>query len=72
MNDEQDEGKSAFAITIGDIQQESIRLIRRRLNDEELETAIDQIDWGLSTGLDVVFKAAIDEAVEINRQLTGS
>ncbi len=62
-----DNEKVVFSITVGDIQYESMRLIGRQLSDEELETASDQVDWGLSTGIFIVFKAAIDEAVELNR-----
>lgn len=68
MNNEQDSEKMAFVVTVGDIQQESVRLIGRNLTDEELETAIKGIDWGLSTGIYIVFKAAIDQAVELNRK----
>ena len=68
MNNEQDSEKMVFAVTVGDIQQESVRLIGRNLNDEELYTAIKGIDWGLSTGIYIVFKAAIDQAVEQNRK----
>ncbi len=69
MNNRQDNDneKTVFSVTVGDIQQESMRLIGRELTDEELDTASDEIDWGLSTGIFIVFKAAIDEAVDINR-----
>jgi hypothetical protein len=66
MNNEQDNEKIAFSVTVGDIQQESIRLIGRKLTDEELHTAMKGIDWGLSFDIFTVFKAAIDEAVYIN------
>lgn len=59
--------KAVFSITIGDIQQESVRLIGRQLTDEELDTASDGIDWGLSFDIETVFKAAIYEAVAINQ-----
>ncbi len=68
MNNEQDNDKIAFIVTVGDIQQESVRLIGRKLNDEELQTAIKGIDWGLSSDIFTVFKAAIDEAVVLNRK----
>lgn len=68
MNNEQDNEKIAFIVTVGDIQQESVRLIGRKLNNEELHTATKGIDWGLSFDIDTVFKAAIDEAVDINRK----
>jgi len=62
MNNEKDNDKIAFIVTIGDIQQESVRLIGRKLTDEELDTATKAIDCGLSFDIDTVFKAAIDEA----------
>lgn len=68
MNYEQDNEKITFAVTVGDIQQESFRLIGRKLNDEELQTAMKGIDWGLSFDIFTVFKAAINEAVAINRK----
>ncbi len=68
MNNEQDNDKAAFIVTVGDIQQESVRLIGRKLTDVELDTATKGVDWGLSFDIDTVFKAAIDEAVDINRK----
>ena len=62
-----DSEKTVFSVTVRDIQQESMRLIGRELTGEELDTASDEVDWGLSTGIFIVFKAAIDEAVDINR-----
>ena len=68
MNNEQDNDKMAFIVTVGDIQQESVRLIGRKLTNEELHTAKKGIDCGLSFDIDTVFKTAIDEAVDINRK----
>jgi hypothetical protein len=69
MIDEHD-NKAAFIITIGDIQLESVRLIGRKLTDLELDLAIKEIDCGLSTGILPVFKAAIEDAVDKNRNIT--
>ncbi len=59
----QDIEKIVFSVTAGDIQQESVRLIGRKLTDEELDKAVDGIDWGLSFDIDTVFRTAINEAV---------
>ncbi len=67
MNNRQDNERTVFSVTVGDIQQESMRLIGRELTDEELDTASDGIDWGLSTGIFIVFKTAINYALNINR-----
>ena len=40
MNNERDCDNIAFIVTIEDIQQESVRLIGRKLTDEELYTAM--------------------------------
>ena len=69
MNNEQDNEKIAFVVTVGDIQQESVRLIGRTLTVEELYSATKGIDCGLSFDICTVFKAAIDEAVYLNRKV---
>ena len=48
MNNRQDndDEKILFIVTVGDIQQESIRLIGRKLTDDELHIAAKGIDWG--------------------------
>lgn len=49
MNNRQDNDneKIVFAVTVGDIQQESIRLIGKKLTDDQLYIAAKGIDWGL-------------------------
>lgn len=54
---------SVFSVTLEDIQQESMRIIGRTLDDDELQAAAKGIDWGLSTGIYIVFESAIREAV---------
>jgi len=37
--------------------------IKRRLTEDELQSAAFGVEWGLSEGLDIVMKAAIEGAV---------
>lgn len=70
-NDTQGKG-IVFSVTVEDFQDEAIHRIGRKLNDDELYTAGKCIDWGLSSGIEIVFKSAIEEAVERNTQATVS
>lgn len=63
MNNDQNSNKILFSVTTEDLQQETERYIGRRLTDDELDTAAKGIESGLSFGLDIVFKAAIEELV---------
>lgn len=58
-----DDDKNIFAITVQDLQDVAISLIERRLTDTEIRTAEKCIESGLTFGIDIVFKAAIEEAV---------
>lgn len=55
--------KNIFAITVQDLQDVAMSLIDRRLTDTEIRTAEKCIEAGLTFGIDIVFKAAIEEAV---------
>lgn len=57
-----------FSITKEDLQNEAIRRIGRKLNEDEFYTASKGIDWGLSFDIETVFKSAIEEAMDKNRQ----
>ena len=53
-----------FAITIEELQDEAIRLIGKKLTDEELYSARKGIEAGLSFDIETVLKTAIEEAVK--------
>jgi hypothetical protein len=55
-----------FYVNVGWVQEEADRLINRRLNDSELLSVKKGLEWGLTTGIDIVFKAAIEQAIELH------
>lgn len=55
--------KVIYPITIGDLQDEAIKRIGRRLDDDELHTAKKCVECGLSSIVDITLKSAIEEAV---------
>ncbi|MDP3769387.1 MAG: hypothetical protein Q8R40_00415 [bacterium] len=57
-----------YPITIGDLQNDAMRRIGRKLNDDEMHTAKKCVECGLSTIADITLKAAIEEAVDKNRE----
>lgn len=62
----QENTKIIYPITVGDLQNEAIKRIGRKLNDDELDTAKKCIEWGLSSIVDITLKSAIEEAVDKN------
>ncbi|MBU3965102.1 hypothetical protein KKG29_04680 [Patescibacteria group bacterium] len=67
MNDEQN-NEVIYPITIGDLQNDAVKRIGRKLTDDELYTAKKCVECGISFVMDIALKAAIEEAVEKNRQ----
>jgi hypothetical protein len=63
MNLNRDDERMVFAISTEDVQDVAVSLLERRLTDDEMRTAEKCIDSGLSFGIDIVFKAAVEEAV---------
>ena len=63
MNLNHDDEREVFSITAEDVQDVAVGMINRRLTDYEMRTAEKCIESGLSFGIDIVFKAAIEEAV---------
>lgn len=58
--------KVIYPITINDLQNDAIKRIGRKLNDDELHIAKKCMEWGLSTIMDITLKSAIEEAVDKN------
>lgn len=63
----QENMKVIYPITIGDLQDDAVRRIGRKLNDDELYTAKKCVECGLSSMVDITLKSAIEEAVDKNR-----
>lgn len=63
----QENTKIIYPITVGDLQNDAIKRIGRRLNDNELHTAKKCVEWGLSSVVDITLKSAIEEAIDKNR-----
>jgi len=64
MDDKQNNNKIVFSVTTGELQQEAIRHIGRKLTDKELYTAMKGVEAGLSFDIETVLKTAIEEAIE--------
>ena len=64
MNLNHDYGRAVFCITAEDVQDVAINMLNRRLTDYEMRTAEKCIESGLSFGIETIFKAAIETAVE--------
>ena len=59
--------KVIYPITVGDLQNEAINRIGRKLTDNELYTAKKCVEWGLSSVVDITLRSAIDEAIDKNQ-----
>ena len=53
-----------FYITKEDVQYEAMEKIGRHLTDDELYNAQKGLDWGLMTGIDIVYKTILDEIIK--------
>lgn len=56
--------KIIYPITIGDLQDDSIKRIGRELTDDELYVAKKCVESGLSCVMDITLKTAIETAVD--------
>ncbi len=55
-----------YPVTIGDLQEDAIKRIGRKLTNDELYTAKKCVESGLSCVVDITLKAAIEEAIDKN------
>ena len=57
--------KIIFSIMIEDLQQEAIRLIGRKLTENEIYNASKGVEAGLSFGLDNILRTAVEETTKV-------
>lgn len=60
--------KIIFSVTENELQFEAERIIGRSLTDDELAYACKGIEWGLGTGIEIVFNSAIRQSVILARE----
>lgn len=53
--------KIIFAITVEDIQHEAKNKIGRELNEDEIIIAKDGLEWGILTGIDIIYSTIFNE-----------
>ena len=57
-----------FYITKEDVQNEAMEKLGRHLTDEELYVARKGLDWGLMTGIDIIYKTIFGEMLDENKK----
>ena len=60
-----DGDKIISCVTENELQFEAQRIIGRQLTEDEMFYAQKCIGWGLGTGCDIVFRAAIEESLRL-------
>ena len=63
MNLKADIADRFYSLTISELQQHAINQIGCKLSDEELQSAIKMIIYGMNEGLDGIVNTAVTEAV---------
>lgn len=56
-----------FEISIDWVQEEALRIVGRELSDDELFSVKKGLAWGLLFDIDTVFRAAIENAIEMSK-----
>lgn len=60
--------ETIYCITKEWLQKEALDRLGRKLTEEEVLAAKKEIEWGLDTSIDIVFSAAIQQAVSIQQR----
>ena len=64
MTEDEKEDRLVFSVTVKEMQQEAVRLIWRKLTNEELYKASKGVESGLYFDIETVFKTAIKESIQ--------
>lgn len=59
-----DRDELLFYITKEDVRYEAIEKLERHLTEEELHIARKGLEWGLTTGIDIVYKTIFDGIIK--------
>lgn len=56
--------RTIFSITTDDLQGEAIQKLSRELTDEEIDLAKDYLEWGILSGIDIVYNTIFNDIKE--------
>jgi len=59
----QQQNELLFSISLEDLQSEALRIIGRTLTEEEVDIAKKGLEFGLLTGIDIIYKTIFFEMI---------